>query len=264
MRITCPSCLAQYEIEPDLLPAEGREVQCSACSNIWFQHAASTKTPPAKPDPAERATRAPDTHVPTPDNDAKADATEAPVTEKSAAPPAPEGTALADDAPKPKSRRLDPSVADVLRKEAQFEASQRQREAEGLQSQPDLGLLGGAPWPTARADASSGDDTVSTPQPSASTQSAFPDIDDISATLEPAGEARNRGDFQLPQTTQARQRSFWRGFIVPPVVAALMVGLYVMAPQLVDVLPVSAPVVSGYVSMIDTARNGLHSILTRF
>lgn len=258
MRITCPSCLAQYEIEPDLLPAEGREVQCSACSHIWFQHPASAKAPPATPAPAERA---PDTQDQTPDNDAES-------TEESAAAATPENAALADAAPadtmpKPKSRRLDPSVADVLREEAQFEASQRQREAEGLQSQPDLGLLGGAPWPSAGA-ASSGDDTVSTPHSSAGTQSAFPDIDDISATLEPAGEARSRGDFQLPQTTQARQRSFWRGFIVPPVLAALLVGLYVVAPQLVDVLPASAPVVQGYVGAIDTARDGLHTILARF
>ncbi|WFE75099.1 zinc-ribbon domain-containing protein [Roseinatronobacter sp. S2] len=259
MRITCPSCLAQYEIEPDLLPAEGREVQCSACSHIWFQHPASATAPPAPPDPAERA---PDAQDRTPDDDAES--TEAPATEESAATPAPEDTERADTAPKPKSRRLDPSVADVLREEAQFEASQRQREAEGLQSQPDLGLLGGAPWPSAGADTSSDDDTVSTPHSSAGTQSAFPDIDDISATLEPAGEARNRGDFQLPQTTQARQRSFWRGFIVPPVLAALMVGLYVVAPQLVDVLPASAPVVQGYVGAIDTARDGLHSILARF
>ncbi|WP_439562040.1 zinc-ribbon domain-containing protein [Roseinatronobacter sp.] len=259
MRITCPSCLAQYEIDAALLPADGREVQCSACSHIWFQPAEGNSPPPAKPDPVS----GPDTG----DADGATDAQQqAPSTPPppAAPPPEPEAEAPQSEAGRPKSRRLDPSVADVLREEAQFEASQRQREAEGLQSQPDLGLLAGAPWPASGADTQAGEDTSGGTQSPAQTQSAFPDIDDISATLEPAGEARRQGEFQLPQTAQARQRSFLRGFIVPPVLAALLVGLYIASPQIVNALPAAAPVMSAYTGLVDTAREGIQAIVAGF
>lgn len=37
MRLTCPRCGAQYEIAEDAIPPQGREVECSACENVWFQ-----------------------------------------------------------------------------------------------------------------------------------------------------------------------------------------------------------------------------------
>lgn len=37
MRIVCPRCVAQYEVDESAIPEEGREVQCANCENIWFQ-----------------------------------------------------------------------------------------------------------------------------------------------------------------------------------------------------------------------------------
>ncbi|MEO1152961.1 MAG: zinc-ribbon domain-containing protein [Pseudomonadota bacterium] len=37
MRLTCPNCDAQYEIEASLIPPTGRDVQCSNCGKTWFQ-----------------------------------------------------------------------------------------------------------------------------------------------------------------------------------------------------------------------------------
>lgn len=37
MRLTCPNCGAQYEVPEDVIPPEGRDVQCSNCSSTWFQ-----------------------------------------------------------------------------------------------------------------------------------------------------------------------------------------------------------------------------------
>lgn len=37
MRLTCPNCGAQYEVPDDVIPAEGRDVQCSNCGDTWFQ-----------------------------------------------------------------------------------------------------------------------------------------------------------------------------------------------------------------------------------
>ncbi|GAA6209537.1 zinc-ribbon domain-containing protein [Cognatishimia sp. WU-CL00825] len=37
MRLTCPNCSAQYEVPEDVIPAEGRDVECSSCNVTWFQ-----------------------------------------------------------------------------------------------------------------------------------------------------------------------------------------------------------------------------------
>lgn len=37
MRIVCPNCGAQYEVDAALIPAPGRDVQCSNCGRGWFQ-----------------------------------------------------------------------------------------------------------------------------------------------------------------------------------------------------------------------------------
>ncbi|MEO1309221.1 MAG: zinc-ribbon domain-containing protein, partial [Pseudomonadota bacterium] len=37
MRLICPSCGAQYDIDDHVMPSEGRDVQCSNCGHSWFQ-----------------------------------------------------------------------------------------------------------------------------------------------------------------------------------------------------------------------------------
>lgn len=37
MRITCPNCGAQYEVDARVIPDIGRDVQCSNCGHTWFQ-----------------------------------------------------------------------------------------------------------------------------------------------------------------------------------------------------------------------------------
>lgn len=37
MRLICPNCSAQYEIDVTLVPDEGRDVQCSNCGHTWFE-----------------------------------------------------------------------------------------------------------------------------------------------------------------------------------------------------------------------------------
>jgi predicted Zn finger-like uncharacterized protein len=37
MRLICPNCDAEYEVDASLVPPEGRDVQCSNCTNTWFQ-----------------------------------------------------------------------------------------------------------------------------------------------------------------------------------------------------------------------------------
>lgn len=59
MRLTCPNCAAQYEVDERVIPASGRDVQCSNCGQAWFQPpagAALAETPEADDDlPFEEA-----------------------------------------------------------------------------------------------------------------------------------------------------------------------------------------------------------------
>ena len=40
MRLICPSCGAQYEVDDSVIPPAGRDVQCSGCGQTWFQPSA--------------------------------------------------------------------------------------------------------------------------------------------------------------------------------------------------------------------------------
>ncbi len=48
MRLICPNCAAQYEVDEGVIPADGRDVQCSNCGHAWFQpgaYAGAADTP---------------------------------------------------------------------------------------------------------------------------------------------------------------------------------------------------------------------------
>lgn len=128
IRLVCPNCGAQYEVPLNVIPDAGRDVQCSSCAHTWFQRhpdqdqalAEELEQPvedvaweqaleeePAPAEPAHRDTPAP------------RDATEP------QPPPAPR-------------RTFDPELTDMFREEREFEA--RQRAAQALETQPDLGL----------------------------------------------------------------------------------------------------------------------------
>lgn len=51
MRLICPRCGAQYEVDDVVIPAAGRDVQCSGCGQTWFQP--SRQMLDAAADPAE-------------------------------------------------------------------------------------------------------------------------------------------------------------------------------------------------------------------
>jgi len=52
MRLTCPNCAAQYEVDDRVIPSAGRDVQCSNCGHAWFQPPAGADLAPApQPEP---------------------------------------------------------------------------------------------------------------------------------------------------------------------------------------------------------------------
>ena len=54
MLLVCPNCGAQYEVEAEVIPLEGRDVQCSTCGETWWA------TREAAPEPEAEAQDQPD------------------------------------------------------------------------------------------------------------------------------------------------------------------------------------------------------------
>ena len=36
MIITCIKCLKKFEVDPSLIPENGRSIQCGSCNHLWF------------------------------------------------------------------------------------------------------------------------------------------------------------------------------------------------------------------------------------
>lgn len=258
MRLICPNCGAQYEVPTEVIPTEGRDVQCSACSNTWFQ-----------------------AH---PDNDAAlADEVDTPSVEPVVPPPpAPIDDVVEDPEQQPMpqvtKRKLDPQISDVLREEAEIEASARAAEkSEPLESQPDLGLesttedagarrarearermarLRGEPVPAEVAVASA---TAA----AGSRRDLLPDIEEINSTLRSSGERRRPAeatDADLAGTTPRvrRKRSgFKRSFFTIIILAVLAIGAYAFGPRLSAMIPAAEPYVQQYSAGVESARTWL-------
>lgn len=54
MRLVCPKCASEYEVDGTLFTDEGREVQCSNCENVWTQYPV-VEEPPLRLDSAAAA-----------------------------------------------------------------------------------------------------------------------------------------------------------------------------------------------------------------
>lgn len=265
MRLVCPNCAAQYEVDASLLPAEGTDVQCSACSTVWFQPGTADGDAPvvgAQDRPAPRPARSPPTRKaderpstrsdPAPASRRQAEVPRAKAQAEPSAPPPPpppepepEPDPEAQPAPPTAARPLDPSVAEVLQEEAAFEAKQRAQESSPLETQAELGLFGPV-----------GDDT----QRHRGGASRLPDIEDISSTLEPIDTGRG-GKSRLPQTGAARQRSFLTGLALPVGLAGAMGALYWGAPMLAQLVPALDGPLDSFVALVDKARMGVAGLI---
>ena len=296
MRLTCPNCGAQYEVPDDVIPEAGRDVQCSNCGDTWFQaHADDVAQGGA--DAGKRASGADDWQEDTPDqsagDDAAPDTTPAPPAAEDFAPP-PSPPATADSAPepdqkgadaphsdarpsridRPERREIDPSVASVLREEAERETRARSASQTGLETQADLGL---------ESDPDEGQRTRETRQRMArmrgedsahpeaveedddtdidptSRRSLFPDIEEINSSLSPAQEPQ-AGEASYDPYPEAAPRpagGFRRGFMVSLLIAIAALLVYIFAFQLADLMPALEGVLADYVVWVDGLRQWL-------
>ncbi|PTX52907.1 putative Zn finger-like uncharacterized protein [Allosediminivita pacifica] len=276
-RLICPNCGAQYDVPMDVIPARGRDVQCSNCGHTWFQgHAqvgediplvepvADPKVrTPASPPPAERpAPKAPAEPV-----EAETATDEATVDAAVEAPVEPEDEGEEDGGkmpPAPPRRELDPSVLGVLREEAAYENRRRQEERGALEVQSDLGLEEPSSDDARRKrnlTLEAGAHTVPAPSSKASgaarersREEAFPDLDEVSQSLRHDRSTRRR---EAEPEAREGGSGFVTGFVLVVVVAALALAIYSSASQIAEAVPEAAPMLEAYADQVDAARRWL-------
>jgi predicted Zn finger-like uncharacterized protein len=261
MRLICPNCDAQYEVDDGVIPDTGRDVQCSACGHTWFHPGAGMDAAGAG---AENA--------PLPD----AASWEGVVPEAAALPAAGEdedededgggNTPLSEPAPEQDAARrmLDENLLSILREEAEHEARARKAEGSSLETQPELGLSAVPAALAARAAASLPvpeehaaqlrPDPVEALNDPGPRRDRLPDIEVINSSLRAASE---RGADLLGDAADTRARrstGFRFGFLLVVVVAAAGAWAYMFADRLGEAVPELRPALGEYTRQVDAGR----------
>jgi len=267
MRLICPNCGAQYEVPDEVIPENGRDVQCSNCGDTWFQaHPDHSQTAPdgseagydegAEADWGEQAQPAPEDEYAA---EYKADTD---VPEETAEETAPAGR-----------RELDPDVAGLLREEAARERQAREAEARGgLETQPDLGLShaaddGDRRSEEARArmarlrgeDGAPDDLSGPVPSPEPGTRRALlPDIEEINSTIPNGHTNKTRDasarDGSMTATAAPARGGFGRGMRLAVGLALVATAIYMFAPRIAGLIPATAEPLAAYVEAVDRGR----------
>lgn len=283
MRLVCPSCGAEYEVDDSVIPEAGRDVQCSNCGQAWFQASAAQQraeeaaanVPEDSQDWTEDEGEADESEEVTPSADASDTAVpEQPdAAQEDTAPPADMDTAQEAQEPTPelpsfKRRTLDDAVLNVLREEAAREARARSTGGATLETQPDLGLSSAAAAAVieagnaqkdrvarTRGDGDGEEDDEDALVSKGSRRELLPDIEEINSTLratsERGGDAASR---DAPETLRRRRSGFRLGFSISVMSAAILLATYLLAPVIAAQVPTLEPVMVRYVKGIDKAR----------
>lgn len=278
MRLVCPNCAAQYEVDDSVIPPTGRDVQCSNCGHAWFQPgtyadetAEADRNAAAELDDLDHHDDAVMESVARQTDDADGD----PYADDLV--PEPAHAAATADAPAaavPERRQLDPSMLEVLREEAERESLARRSEGtSALEIQPELGLpetaVGAAVAAVTAASevgaAMGRQDDVASLRPTddgpadATTRGPrrglLPDIEEINSTLAASSGRSHGGEPVVTAEAIRRRKSGFRlGFSVTLLAAAGLLALYLFAPAIAGRMPVLQGALDSYVSGVNDVR----------
>jgi len=262
MRLICPNCDAQYEVDDAAIPEAGRDVQCSNCGHAWFQIRETLAE-----DLTQALYREPEPE-PVPEVPAAVAQTEE--QDEDAAPPPPPRAA-------PVQRSLDESVLAILREEAERELAARKAEAQSLEMQGDLGLpppvspaVGSAAAAATEADPADAGQKPAAPRMGSAVASRvaarrdlLPDIEEINSSLRPNDAAQRIEALAQAKDEQEGRSGFRSGFVLVLVIAGLAAMLYLMAPQISAQIPGTAEALGAYVAAVDAARLAIDGLMQR-
>lgn len=247
MRLVCPNCDAEYEVDASAIPDGGRDVQCSNCGHAWFQLPPEVEAEIA----AEEALY-----------DAPAAAAPAVAARGGQPQPhEPEPAAVEE----PVRRSIDESVLSVLREEAEREVEARKTEVPTVEVQAELGLeapaAGGA---VARRLARLKGVTAADAAHPQARREMFPEIEEINSTLRASSERRSGDAAAVAETmsqSRAKRGGFRSGFVLMLVLGVALLAVYVMAPKLAQQIPAASGALTAYVAAVDAARLAFDALL---
>ena len=229
MRLLCPNCDAEYEVDGSVIPDNGRDVQCSNCGHAWFQ----------LPPEIEAELEA---------EDALYDA-----------PPAPM-LPVVDELPR---RGIDESVMAVLREEADRETNARRGDApQTIETQTEMGLApqaaagGAVAQRIARMKGVEPEAAPTRPVRPQTRREMLPEIEEINSSLRASSEKRTGEAAAVSDSMTAATGGggFRSGFVLMLVMAIVLVAIYVMAPKIAQQIPGAAGMMEAYVTSVDHAR----------
>jgi predicted Zn finger-like uncharacterized protein len=273
MRLICPNCDAEYQVDDAAIPEAGRDVQCSNCGHAWFQLAPEVEI--AREAEAELFGDAP---------------IEAPIVSSTSAASVEPAASVASESKSIEEEIVNPvddsnapvtgprqtlaeSVLSVLREEADRETAVRRDEdpivrpmdrAASVETQTEFGLddagpstaISAAARHIAKLKAAEPDPTPIEEPKSAARRDLLPDIEEINSTLR-TDRDRAQDDMDevdaLPDL-RPRRRGFRSGFVLMMIVAVALAMTYIMAPRIIAQIPGTAPGLRAYVSTVDQGR----------
>jgi hypothetical protein len=225
-------------------------VQCSNCGHTWFQY------PAGHPDELHDEIFADDASEETPEAPVEPEATATvPEIEQ------PWDEPVADQGPAQDRQRqtIDPSVAEILQKEAAFESEQRLSEfgEVGLENQADLGIDDVPEHPVEeskrRMAELRGEDVATVG--ATSWREMLPDIEEINSTLRSTSDRASREVPATPEIIEQERRSGFRtGFGLVLILAAAAVLVYVYAAEIIGAVPASETALTSYVEAVNNGR----------
>lgn len=281
MRLICPNCDAEYQVDDAAIPDGGRDVQCSNCGHAWFQLPADVEIAREAEDELfgdDTATGDAPSEPAPPIVEPVVASEDAASAETDSTVPPPVAINDGSAAPAPARQTLAESVLSVLREEAERETAVRRDKAPladedrgAIETQTELGLddaLNSAGISAAARHIAKlkGTDTDLPPLAEARTvarRDLLPDIEEINSTLRANSDRAKEADDEvdaLPDI-KPRRRGFRSGFVLMMIVAVALAMAYVMAPRIVAQIPGSAAPMKAYVSAVDSGRVWLDGLM---
>ncbi|MEM8870907.1 MAG: zinc-ribbon domain-containing protein [Pseudomonadota bacterium] len=271
MRLICPNCASQYEVDGSLFPPEGREVQCSNCEESWIQYPQSDE-PPLRLDPAAAAGTPPPRPSERLDRDERAALSQAVRGELDAR----DGKRPATDFFEPEDGESEEDILAALRSQIAEEGGDFEK-GEAVQSQRrnltraaesagiDIDDATTEEKKSSRWGFNMDDTTAEDTAPATGLAAALRELEKVE---KPSGraarKAAKRTRRQSDPEVRERRGSMMPGFVIAVVLIGLVSAAYVMRADIETAYPAAAPYLAQMSDYVATGRLQVEELYVQY